>query len=70
MRRAGVRVALGESLRRERSEQELLALAVERLRRSMILSDSNAAYAGYASAEPASELQEWKATPADGLEDE
>jgi hypothetical protein len=50
--------------------QALLALAVERLRRTLILSESNAAYAGYASAEPASELQEWEATLADGLEDE
>lgn len=46
--------------------QELLARAVEQLRRSLVLAETNAAY-GRAGDD---ELREWEATLADGLDED
>jgi hypothetical protein len=51
--------------------QDLLARAVEQLRRSLILAETNAAYARARAESPEflDELEEWDATLADGLDD-
>lgn len=51
--------------------QDLLARAVDQFRRSLILAETNVAYARAAAAadnELAAEIEEWDATLADGLE--
>jgi hypothetical protein len=50
--------------------QELLSRAVEQLRRSLILGESNAAYARIRAAGAEDDKREWEATLADGLADD
>jgi hypothetical protein len=50
--------------------QELLSRAVEQLRRSLILGESNAAYGRIRTAGEEDDTREWEATLADGLADD
>ena len=50
--------------------QELLSRAVEQLRRSLILDESNAAYGRIRAAGEEDDTREWEATLADGLIDD
>jgi len=69
--REETRQALREIERRTgEGAQELLARAVEQLRRSLIFAETNAAYGPLRAAGEENDVGEWEATLADGLADD